>query len=57
MFTDQCQEGCDFKTAAAVCKAENSHLPYIVSEEENDEIKVFIIYRNIEIILRIFFIS
>jgi len=39
VFTDQCQEGCDFKTAAAVCKAENSHLPYIVSDEENDEIK------------------
>jgi len=39
VFTDKCEEGCDFTTAAALCKAENSHLPFIMSEEENDEIK------------------
>jgi len=39
VITDKCEEGCDFTTAAALCRAENSHLPFIMSEEENDEIK------------------
>jgi len=39
VFTQQCQDGCDFDTAVAICEAENSHLPYIMSQEENDEIK------------------
>ena len=39
-FRDQCRDGCDFLEAAAVCEAEGGHLPFIQSQEENEEIKV-----------------
>ena len=39
-FGDQCRDGCDFLEAAAVCEAEGGHLPFIQSQEENEEIKV-----------------
>jgi hypothetical protein len=40
LFDDQCRDGCDFEEAAVICEAEGGHLPFIQSEEENEEIKV-----------------
>ena len=40
LFDAQCRDGCGFEQAAAVCQAGGGHLPFIQSEEENEEIKV-----------------
>ena len=40
LFTGRCLSGCQFEEAAAVCEGEGGHLPFIQSQEENEEVKV-----------------
>ena len=35
LFPEKCETGCSFDEAAAICKAEGAHLPFIMNEEEN----------------------
>eukprot|EP00092_Neocalanus_flemingeri_P071670 GFUD01088124.1.p1 GENE.GFUD01088124.1~~GFUD01088124.1.p1 ORF type:complete len:445 (+),score=112.56 GFUD01088124.1:203-1537(+) len=39
LFPDICLAGCDFDEAVAVCEEQGGHLPFIQSEEENEEVK------------------